>query len=327
MRDPRYREWSTVALAEAKRLGCSYADIRFTRNRSQSLTLRNGQIFAGGGRFGGDGFGGRGGGGTVETYGFGVRVIHGGVWGFASSPLVTPEEIKRVAGVATDIARASAVAKKTDVRLAPVEKYDEYWQMPFEKDPWTVPLEEKVELLRGVTAAIQKTPGILFATATAGFEYEWKYLATSEGSFIEQLFRFCNCSASATARTGTQVKTRNYEQASGGGYEFLMKCDLPGQAERSRGRSHRALEGEAGRPGPQGPRPAAVAPRADDPRDRRARDRARSHRRLRGELRRHELRQDRRPRQAEIRIAEVQRHRRPHLSRRAWPRSASTTTA
>ena len=125
VRDPRYREWSTVALAEAKRLGCSDADIRFTRNRSQSLTLRNGQIFAGGGRFGGDGFGGRGGGGTVETYGFGIRVIHGGVWGFASSPLVTPEEIKRVAGVATDIARASAVAKKYDVRLAPVERYDE----------------------------------------------------------------------------------------------------------------------------------------------------------------------------------------------------------
>jgi TldD protein len=232
VRDPRYREWSTVALAEAKRLGCSYADIRFTRNRSQSLTLRNGQIFAGGGRFGGDGFGGRGGGGTVETYGFGIRVIHGGVWGFASSPLVTPEEIKRVAGVATDIARASAVAKKYDVRLAPVEKYDEYWQMPFEVDPWTVPLEEKVELLRGVTAAIQKTPGILFATANAGFEYEWKYLATSEGSFIEQLFRFCNCSAAATARSGTQVKTRTYEQASGGGYEFLKKCDLPGQADR-----------------------------------------------------------------------------------------------
>ncbi len=152
VRDPRYREWSGVALAEAKRLGCSYADIRFTRNRSQSLTLRNGQIFTGGGRFGGDGFGGRGGGGTVETYGFGIRVIHGGVWGFASSPVVTPEEIKRVAAIATDIATASAIAKKFDVRLAPVEKYDDYWQMPFENDPWTVPLEEKVELLRGVTS-------------------------------------------------------------------------------------------------------------------------------------------------------------------------------
>ena len=168
-----------------------------------------------------------------------IRVIHGGVWGFASSPLVTPEEIKRVAGVATDIARASAVAKKTDVRLAAVEKYDEYWQMPFEKDPWSVPLEEKMDLLRGVTTAIQKTPGILFAIATAGFEYEWKYLATSEGSFVEQLFHFCNCSASATARTGTQVKTRNYEKAAGGGYEYSahVRSSRPGRTNRRRSES------------------------------------------------------------------------------------------
>ena len=104
----------------------------------------------------------------VETYGFGVRVIHGGVWGFASSPLVTPEEIKRVAATATEIARASAVAKKTDVRLAPVEKYDEYWQMPFEKDPWSVPLEQKVELLRTVTNAIQKTRAFSLRTPAQG---------------------------------------------------------------------------------------------------------------------------------------------------------------
>ena len=118
------------------------------------------------------------------------------------------------------------------MQLAPVEKYDEFWQMPFEKDPWSVPLEEKVELLRSVTGAMQKTPGMLFAVATAGFEHEWKYLATSEGSFIEQVFHFSNCSAAATARTGTQVKTRNYERAAGGGYEFLLKADLPGHAER-----------------------------------------------------------------------------------------------
>ena len=63
-------------------------------------------------------------------HGFGIRVIHSGVWGFASSPIVSPEEIKRVASVATDVARASAIAKRTDVRLAPVEKFDEFWEMP-----------------------------------------------------------------------------------------------------------------------------------------------------------------------------------------------------
>ena len=256
LHDPRYREWSAVALGEAKRLGCTYADIRFTRNRSQSISLRNGQLSAPVGFLGG-GFGSRGGGGTVETYGFGIRVIHSGVWGFASSPVVTREEIKRVAGVATDVARASAIAKKTDVRLAPVEKYDAFWEMPIEKDPWSVPLEEKVEHLRSVTAAIQKTPGVLFANATAGFEYEWKFLATSEGSIIEQVFHFANCSAAATARSGQQVKTRNYERVAGAGYEFLTKCDLPGQADRI---ASEAVEHSKAKPVGQGPKDLVLMP-------------------------------------------------------------------
>ncbi len=224
VRDPKYREWSSVALGEAKRLGCSYADIRFTRNRIQSVGVRNGLILRGGGGFGG--------GDATETYGFGVRVIHSGVWGFASSPVVTPEEMKRVTAVAADVAKASAVAKKRDVQLAPVPAYDEFWSVPIEKDPWAVPLEEKVEHLRSVCATMQKNSAVMFAVATASFEHEWKYLATSEGSFIEQEFHFTNCSASATARTGTQVKTRNFDRLAGAGYEFLIKADMPGHAEQ-----------------------------------------------------------------------------------------------
>jgi TldD protein len=224
VRDPKYREWSTMALGETKRLGCSYADIRFTRNRAQSIGVRNGLILRGGGGFGG--------GDATETFGFGVRVIHSGVWGFASSPLVTPEEIKRVAGVAVDVARASAVAKKRDVQLASVPAYDQFWQVEIEKDPWSVPLEEKVEHLRNVTSTMQKNASVLFAVASMSFEHEWKYLATSEGSFIEQVFHFADCVAEATARTGTQVKTRSFERLGGAGYEFLVKANLPGHAER-----------------------------------------------------------------------------------------------
>src|SRR5262245_51918216 len=215
VRDPKYREWSAVALGEAKRLGCSYADIRFTRNRTQSMAVRNGQIQRGGGPFSdGD---------ATETYGFGVRVIHSGVWGFASSPNVLPEEIKRVTAIATDVAKASAVAKKRDVQLVPVPKYDELWQVPIEKDPWTVPLEEKVELLRSVTATLQKNPSVLFGICSITFEHEWKFLATSEGSFIEHVFHFTNFDVDAIARTGTQVKTRNYGRLAAAGYEFLLK--------------------------------------------------------------------------------------------------------
>src|SRR5256885_2448915 len=78
VRDPKYREWSAAALAEAKRLGCSYADIRFTRNRSQSIAVRNGLILRGGGGFGG--------GDAAGTHGFRLRVMRPCAWGVPSSP-------------------------------------------------------------------------------------------------------------------------------------------------------------------------------------------------------------------------------------------------
>src|SRR5439155_609651 len=81
-------------------------------------------------------------------------------------PREAPDEIKRIAGAATDVARASAVAKKRDVQLAPVPAYDEFWQVPIEKDPWDIPLEEKAEHLRTVNTRMQKNPAVLFAVAT-----------------------------------------------------------------------------------------------------------------------------------------------------------------
>ena len=52
-----------------------------------------------------------------QAGGFGVRVIHSGVWGFASSPIVTEDEIRRITQDRVEVAKASAIAKKTDVRL------------------------------------------------------------------------------------------------------------------------------------------------------------------------------------------------------------------
>ncbi len=60
-------------------------------------------------------------GGHEESAGFGVRVIHSGVWGFASSPFVTEDEIKKITAQATEVAKASAVSKRFEVKLAPVD--------------------------------------------------------------------------------------------------------------------------------------------------------------------------------------------------------------
>jgi len=79
-----------VALREAKKLKASYCDIRIIRTRQQFLNIRLNPE--------------RGTGKTLEvpgvgdggSFGFGVRVIVDGAWGFAASPLVKPEEIARI---------------------------------------------------------------------------------------------------------------------------------------------------------------------------------------------------------------------------------------
>ena len=59
----------------------------------------------------------------ASAAGFGVRVVHSGVWGFASSPIVTEDEIRRITRVADEVAKASAIAKKSDLKLAQVPSY------------------------------------------------------------------------------------------------------------------------------------------------------------------------------------------------------------
>ncbi len=227
-----YREWGERGIAHARALGCSYADVRFGRKRSQALNVRNGQLTNVGG-FSYGGFGAAPGGGVSDTEGFGVRVVHSGVWGFASSPMSTPEEVARVVALATDIARASAMAKRFDVRLAPVPAYDDFYETPHRRDPFTVPLEEKLALLTETTSELQKHQQVLFANAWVSFAHDWKFLATSEGSFIEQSLFYCSCGCAATAREGTRVKTRIYTPgASTAGYEFLVDADLKGNAAR-----------------------------------------------------------------------------------------------
>ena len=52
--ESKFKGLADIALSEAKRLGCTYADIRFTRNVSDAIGLRD-RIVTGGGGFGGGG--------------------------------------------------------------------------------------------------------------------------------------------------------------------------------------------------------------------------------------------------------------------------------
>ncbi|HSL70625.1 MAG TPA: TldD/PmbA family protein [Longimicrobiales bacterium] len=247
--ETRFKGLADIVLGEAKLAGCSYADVRFTLNTNLPGASANFGETPGGGRGGrgggggGGGFGGRGGGGgrggTIPTDaerqagGFGVRVIHSGVWGFASSPIVTEDELRRITRMAVEIARASAIAKKADLRLAPVPKYIENYVTPMKKHPTSVSQTDKQTWAQAIVDKAKAVTGVTGVNVSVNHGYEWRYFASSEGSYIEQEIFTTTPSMSVTARVGEVTRTRNYPGVGGtGGWELAEECDFQEAAER-----------------------------------------------------------------------------------------------
>ena len=254
--DSKFKGMSDIVLGEAKMAGCTYADVRFTLTASVPGGTANFRLDAaggvggrggvGGGRGGGGGGGGGGGrggrgGGVIgipaeadrKAAGFGVRVIHSGVWGFASSPIVTEDEIRRVTRVAIEVARASAIAKKQDLKLAPVPAYVENYITPMKKHPTSVSATDKQNWAQAIVDKASKVQGVTNVNVSANHGYEWRYFASSVGSYIEQELFTTTPTMTVTAKVGDVTKTRNYPGVAGcGGWEFAEDSDLLDQAEK-----------------------------------------------------------------------------------------------
>ncbi len=243
--ESKFKGLADIALAEARKSGCTYADIRFTRRTNSVVNASGGnrdfEGFGGfgggrGGRGGGRGRGAFGGGGDADddgAAGFGVRVIHSGVWGFASSPSVTEDEIRRITRLATDVAHASAIARRREVRLAPVASYVEYWKTPVQKNPDDIARDDKQALVQKVVDIAVKTKDVINVNASIPIEHEWKYFASTEGSYIEQELWSSSPSFTVTARKDGQTRSRTYTgEMMTGGWEVVEKAQMVENAER-----------------------------------------------------------------------------------------------
>lgn len=214
------------ALDAARSAGADWADIRVIRTRQQAVRTRNGEL----GDFGDD-----------EDLGFGVRVLAGGAWGFASSPTVTKEELAAKAVLAVRIARASSSLNRERVRLAPEPAWRDFWQTPVQVDPFEVGLETKLALLYETDAVLRKDPRIKSAVCSLNFKLEHQWHATTDGALIEQrlLRSGAGFTVVAVDPVSGELQERSYPMSHGGqymalGWEMVAALDLPGNAERVR---------------------------------------------------------------------------------------------
>src|SRR5688572_5364742 len=203
------RDLADAALASARKAGASYADVRINRYRNQFIFTRDRRVqnIV-----------------NTEDYGFGVRVIVDGTWGFSSSSHVTKDEIARVAKQAVAIAKANRRLNEEPVRLAPVESFEAEWNTPVKKNPFDMPLQPKLDLLLQIHEEALKVKGASFVSASMQFVNEQKYFASTDGSHIQQSLIRSYPSFSVTAvdrGTGKFYSCASMRAPTGMGYVYI----------------------------------------------------------------------------------------------------------
>lgn len=210
------------ALNAATEAGAQYADCRVIDRTVQHLVVKNGVVAA------------------VETdndEGLGVRVIAGGAWGFAATCRLDGESIGECARLAVRIARASARLETEPVRLAPLAPAVGSYHTPVQRDPFSVSLEDKLDLLLRADAAMARVPQVRVREASLEFDREHRFFASSDGARIDQTIVESGGGLDAIATSDDDVQQRSYPNSFGrhqlcAGWEAIESFDLAGNAER-----------------------------------------------------------------------------------------------
>ena len=214
-------EVADVALARAAALGASYADIRVSRYRRESIATREKQVQ------------------NVSrstSYGFGLRVLVDGAWGFAATNKVEPAAARAAAEQAVAIARANAALATRKVVLAHADKVVTTWTSAFKRDPFEVPLDTKIAFLMKLNETALGVAGVSFVNSQILFVDEQKYFASSEGSRITQrLVRtYPQFTTTAADRASGDFQTRVVvDRAQLVGYEYVEDYPWLQDAEKA----------------------------------------------------------------------------------------------
>ena len=161
------RDLANRALNIAQQLGASYTDVRVMERTTEGINIKNGRV---------EGIS------SGVSSGFNVRVIVDGAWGFASSATMDDAEADRIARQAMQIARASALVAGKPVVLSPLAPQHGFYRTPMHKDPFTVPLNQKVQLLLDADAAMRSVQGVALTNSNMEYSREHKLFVSSEGS-------------------------------------------------------------------------------------------------------------------------------------------------
>jgi TldD protein len=216
------KDLADAALNAAQLKGAGYADVRLDEQIQQEIIVKNGQLAAVS---------------DDASEGFGVRVLVDGAWGFAGSARLDKAEVEEVVDRAVRIARASARVRSAPVDLGPPVTSRGRYRTPLERDPFSVPLSEKVDLLLRADAAMGAVKGVSIREGSMEFIRQKKIFASTEGALTEQDLYESGAGIEATATSPDEVQNRSYPNSFGrhqgaGGFEYITAMQLDRHAHR-----------------------------------------------------------------------------------------------
>jgi TldD protein len=191
-----------------------YAEVRHVHTRTEEIATRNGAVDEVDG---------------AEAAGAGVRVRVGGAWGFAAT-----RDLSRP-GLDAALARALAVAAaqpRTPVTpLAPEPPARGRWESRADVDPFTVPLDEKLEALVEADRSMRGDKRIAITSARMQTRRESRTFASTEGALCEQLTTETGAGIAAVAVDADDVQVRSFPSSHAGdvrqaGYEHFAAMRL-----------------------------------------------------------------------------------------------------
>src|SRR5829696_1520583 len=208
-------------LMDAAALRCDYADARHVRSLAESIATRNGRVD------------------EVERHeaeGVGVRVRRGAGWGFAATRELTQ------AGLEEALARALALAESQPSAparaLAGESPATGRHDSPCERDPFAVPVDDKLAVLLAADQGMRGDPRIaVTSTHFLAFRDE-RTFASTEGALCEQRTVDCGGGIAATATDNGETQVRSYPASFRGdvaraGYEHFSALAIPEHGPRT----------------------------------------------------------------------------------------------
>lgn len=211
------KDLDTVVTAAVEK-GADYCDVRYVVNREEEIRVRGRDPEKVS---------------SKTDQGYGVRVLMKGAWGFAAG-----QDPEKTAARAVKVARASGLAKKEDITLSELTPYTDSWKTPIKKDPFSVPMEEKISLLVDCGKVLLGYEDVKVAQASMRIRSQEKWFSSSEGAKIHQNITFCGAGIAADVVKGGELQKRSYPTSFDGdfsqqGYEFVEALNLHDHCEET----------------------------------------------------------------------------------------------